>query len=860
MTMTNDERLRMEELNLEAEYKALGVEIQRKRLEALRTPHTGVLPSNDPLGKAIMGTEFTALQSSISEWIDKTLSHKRGVKKPYVDTLKWYVTDAYGPDNKDALTGMLTLATLSSLLNVALLRGSTPTVSSVALMVGTEIYENGKYDYYYLHAPKDKFERERLEQGLKSRNSDNNRRWWMDSFMETHKDTFTYPRKLDKTAYQSLGLELMTIIITKSGLFDLDAFAKRDTVMASDELIKGWDKNVEWLLERAAKYPPMIVKPAPWTNYYRGAYIGVLAGDHKLLRTHNNGSAFTRSYLKKLEQLNLDIVTTDVNAIQETSWRIDTNVLEVVNTIINHGGGYAGIPYMDTPPAPMTLSENPTEEEKKLYKKTMLAFYEEEVVRKSHCLRTLSTIKTAKRFKNYARIYFPCNMDFRGRVYPIPLLNCQGDDLTKGLIQFAGPTPVKNPEHIKWFYVAGANHAGVDKVSYDDRVKWVKDNHENIMGSATDPLGNTWWADQDEPFQFLQWCFEYKRLQEYLSTNNNDPTGFVTGTVIAYDGTCSGLQHFSALLRDPVGGTAVNLVPQDKPNDIYRIVADKVNEQLNKDALYGSEDEEKTCEDGNVYTKLGTKTLSLIWLTYGVNRKVTKRSVMTLAYGSKQYGFSEQLREDIINPDRRAKKEQSVFNKAPKQCASYLAKLIWDAVGTTVVAAVEGMKWLQTCAAMVTKKEQVVSWVTPAGLLVQQHYTEREQHVYQMRISNKRIRLYYSEDTDRIDKHHQGSGIAPNFIHSLDAAHLQRTVYACAHKGIKSYAMVHDSYGTSLGDAQTMFDTVRAEFYQMYTTCDPLATFSRHLSILAGNEKLPEIPAKGKLDLACVLDSQYIFS
>ena len=137
--MTHDEKLRLEELNLEAEYKALGVEIQRKRLEALRTPHTGVLPSSDPLGKAIMGTEFTALQKSIDEFIEKTLSHKRGVKKPYVDTLKWYVEEAYGPDNKEALTGMLTLATLSSLLNVALLRGSTPTVSSVALMVGTEI-------------------------------------------------------------------------------------------------------------------------------------------------------------------------------------------------------------------------------------------------------------------------------------------------------------------------------------------------------------------------------------------------------------------------------------------------------------------------------------------------------------------------------------------------------------------------------------------------------------------------------------------------------------------------------------------------------------------------------------------------
>ena len=83
---------------------------------------------------------------------------------------------------------------------------------------------------------------------------------------------------------------------------------------------------------------------------------------------------------------------------------------------------------------------------------------------------------------------------------------------------------------------------------------------------------------------------------------------------------------------------------------------------------------------------------------------------MTLAYGSKEYGFRDQILVDTIQPDIDAKAEASIFADSKNQAARYLAKLVWDAVGTTVVKAVEGMKWLQDCAKAVTKDKQVVSW------------------------------------------------------------------------------------------------------------------------------------------------------
>lgn len=37
------------------------------------------------------------------------------------------------------------------------------------------------------------------------------------------------------------------------------------------------------------------------------------------------------------------------------------------------------------------------------------------------------------------------------------------------------------------------------------------------------------------------------------------------------DGSCNGLQHYAALGRDEAGGAAVNLLPSDAPQDVYKV-------------------------------------------------------------------------------------------------------------------------------------------------------------------------------------------------------------------------------------------------------------------------------------------------
>lgn len=314
------------------------------------------------------------------------------------------------------------------------------------------------------------------------------------------------------------------------------------------------------------------------------------------------------------------------------------------------------------------------------------------------------------------------------------------------------------------------------------------------------------------------------------------------------------VQHFSAILRDPIGAKEVNLAPGDKPNDIYQTVADKVNIVLRQDAQTGTGD---TTDEKTQQIRYGTKTLAQGWLSFGVTRKVTKRPVMTLAYGAKQFGFRDQILEDTIISHI----GEGLFTADnANQYARYMAKLIWKAVQTTVVKAVEGMEWLQQVARMVTKNGKVIQWTTPMGFIVQQPYMVYNIRTYKMRFLHIVKRFYDIEVTGTVDRRKQSQAIAPNFIHSMDASHLQMTVNRAAEAKITNFAMIHDSYGTTLAKAGLLFRLIRECFVEMYTTNDVLTAFERDLHpFIVGNQKLPPQPTKGTFDINQVKESLYAF-
>ncbi len=189
---------------------------------------------------------------------------------------------------------------------------------------------------------------------------------------------------------------------------------------------------------------------------------------------------------------------------------------------------------------------------------------------------------------------------------------------------------------------------------------------------------------------------------------------FVSHLPIAMDGSCNGLQLFSLMLRDPVGGTAVNLLPADTPQDIYRLVADKIIAKLERDRTGGEErldQEVRTKRTGQALYK--PRSVAGLFLSLGIDRSATKRQVMVLPY----YGTRESCRE--YTAQWLKEKLFASPQPLPEGCtqfglAVYLAGLIWEAIGETVVAARDAMAYLQSCATVMSRAGKPIRWTMPA--------------------------------------------------------------------------------------------------------------------------------------------------
>lgn len=670
-----------------------------------------------------------------------------------------------------------------------------------------------------------------------------------------------------------VGIKMLEIVIQSTQLVELkrygagNAAADVEMVHMSDFWVKKMAQRGFSLAGIAPVYQPCVVPPKPWTGVVGGGYWAKGRRPLPLIRL---GS---KSAVARYEDVYMPEVYDAVNIIQNTPWKVNKKVLDVVNMVEKlNNTPIDDIPQME-PLKPEDYAGE-TEEELKAWKKAAAGIYRREKARQSRRLSLSFIVSQANKFSQFKAIWFPYNMDWRGRVYAVPMFNPQGNDMQKGLLTLAVGKPI-GADGFKWLKVHGANCAGVDKVTFEERIKWVEDNHDNIMATAKAPMDSIeWWGKLDSPFCFLAFCFEYAGVMHHgLSYNCSLP--------IAFDGSCSGIQHFSAMLRDHIGGHAVNLTPSGKVQDIYRIVSDRIEEELKVLLVNGTDNEVVTHEDkktGEITErlKLGTRELARQWLTYGMSRKVTKRSVMTLAYGSKEYGFADQVYEDIVMPA--IDSGSGAMFTEPSQASRFMAKMIWEAVSVTVVAAVDAMKWLQGAAKLLAAEVKdkktgeilkpclPVHWVTPDGFPVWQEYRKKDTtRLNLMFLGSFNLQPTVNKGTKKeLDKHKQESGISPNFVHSQDGSHLRKTVVHTHRKyGVMSFAVIHDSFGTIPADAEYLFRGVRETMVETYRDNDVLLDFYEQFEYQlheSQRDKLPELPKKGKLNIEDILSSDFAFA
>lgn len=625
-----------------------------------------------------------------------------------------------------------------------------------------------------------------------------------------------------------LGAKLIELFVEHTGLVEVVEERKgRKTT----KLVRATEVTWDWLNRQHANremlapiYMPTIVPPKPWVTPLDGGYY-TDAMRIPMVKTKRKGT------IDELFSSDMPLVYEAINRLQDTAWKINKPVLDVVSELWRSNSTLGGLPSSETvplPPKPENIEEmakNDTEAFRDWKRERTLA-YEANARESSRRVALAQQIFVAEKLRDEAAIYFPYQLDFRGRIYAAPTgLNPQVNDSGKGMLMFAEGKPL-GEDGAFWLAVHIANLFGEDKISLEERVQWVYDNEEAILDSALSPLdGQRFWATADKPFCALAACYEWAGYK----IEGDD---YVSHLPIAMDGTCSGLQHYSALLRDPSGAGAVNLVPQEEPSDIYTLVAERVQ------------------------SRVDASTDATMWKGK-VTRKIVKQPCMTFAYSATVVG----MRDQIVNALKKEDEEGNYLEGHNYfQAAGILAPIVREEIRKLVAAATAAMDWLQDCTKIVNDLGQPVVWWTPLGLPVLQANMKSSSKVINVVFQGQRMQLRLRRSTNKIDKRGQVNGIAPNYIHSLDSAHLMMTVLAASDMGIRDFAMIHDSFGTHACNTSELNYVLRQQFVEMYSD-NLLEKFRADLQAqLPADVVLPPVPEMGDLDLGVVLQSDFFFS
>ena len=531
-----------------------------------------------------------------------------------------------------------------------------------------------------------------------------------------------------------------------------------------------------------------------------------------------------------------DVPLRALNVLQSRSWRINRDVLDAVDAVgarfdVGEVLAQAELP---KPHMPEWLTEDMSKEqmhggqlaEFAAWKVEMREWYTENKSRGVQWGRYYEAIRVARQFKDVP-FWFVYQYDYRGRAYANTRgVSPQGSDLQKALLRSAEGVPITDERAKFWFYCAGANRFGYDKATLQERYEWTVERKDMIVAIAADPLTHRQWCEADNPFQFLAWCFEFA---QFIAM----PESFLSHLALGQDGSCNGLQHFSAMLRDSVGGLATNLVPSETQQDIYRLVALETSRLL----------ESMECL---------TCPFALRWQRHSLSRDLVKRSVMTLPYGSTRFSCS-----DFIYSEYMAKHKAPEFDKGEyRQAARWLSVPVWDAIGNVVVKAREAMQWLQNASdELIDAGIEEIWFRSPSGFMVRQRYGKLDFIKVETRLAGGvRIRPTIRLENEEPCKRRHRNGIAPNFIHSCDAAHMHFLICAADDAGLGHLAFIHDDYGTTADGTEKLHECIRRTFVDMYMAGCPLTQFRDTYGI---TEPLPE---KGDLDIQTVLDSVYFFA
>ena len=538
---------------------------------------------------------------------------------------------------------------------------------------------------------------------------------------------------------------------------------------------------------------PMLIEPNDWSNEKPGGYLlnEVMHGNDMVRRGQNT-------------PIQGETPIAFLNKIQKVKYRLNLFTVNVADQLCERGisvGKFIPIIEIPLPPKPPNIADD--KEARMSYRRAAAEVMNKNANAFRRSCRTRMTMEAVNRFKD-KDFYIPWSFDYRGRAYPIPaFLTPQDTDFGKALINFADES-VLTTEASEWLAFQCATTYGLDKATMSERLAWTKNNLFTITRVAEDPIGNRPdWESAEEPWQFLAACDEY-----YNCCITRTKT--TTGLPVATDATCSGLQILAGLARDKRTAQLVNVLPADRPQDAYKVVAE--------------------VSKWNIPDRLRK-----IW-----DRKCVKRTVMTIPYNAKPFSNRTYIRDALEEKNITIDKDE----------LTETVNAVRMAMENVVPGPMSVMKWIETeVSKAISRGVTELKWVTPSGFIVTQRIMKKKTETMQLQLLGRCRITVANGDTDTVDRARHKAATAPNLIHSLDASLLHLSVT----RFDNPIALIHDSVLCRATDMTVLSMLVRETYMDLFAKQDYLTKFAQQI----GAETEP--PIIGDLEPSTVIDSTYFF-
>tara|TARA_R110000851_G_scaffold244874_6_gene397658 strand:- start:2528 stop:4369 length:1842 start_codon:yes stop_codon:yes gene_type:complete len=326
---------------------------------------------------------------------------------------------------------------------------------------------------------------------------------------------------------------------------------------------------------------------------------------------------------------------------------------------------------------------------------------------------------------------------------------------------------------------------------------------ETMAGHARNPRGTiNEWKKADKPYCYVA-CAEL--ISRYLLDPLSPLPAF-----LPLDGRCSGLQHWSGVVRSNAITRHLGMHKDEDPQDIYEKVAS---------------DWEKTLAPKWAY--LATrKSAKIPVMTWGYNATMmTSMDHMAKLFGAKSHW------DDAVGA------YVTVGEGLERGVTSRFGAELYRQLQATLGPLQGAVSWVSDCATAISKFGNVeIRWPTPDGFICMQRKVKGDRRQLKCKLSNGEDFLLeikdFSVDIPNTAKHR--SAIAPNIIHSLDATHLRMVARRLKELGLPMI-FIHDSFATHCNHRKVLYGIIIDTFIELYSM-DYLADLKIYWEDLYGIE------------------------